>query len=385
LLATTSSEGDSLSNVLVTGGAGFVGSHTVDLLVSQGHDVVSLDSLDPAVHGEARKPPAWLNEGCRYVEGDVRDPAAVARALEGRTHVLHLAAALGVARSMYAIAESADVNATGTGVLLEALVGARGRIARLVVASSMSIYGEGAYLCAACGPVLRGVTRTLDGRPGFEPRCPSCDALLEPIPTTEEKAIEPASVYALGKYFQEVSCLTVGASVGIPALALRYFNVYGPRQALGNPYTGVAAIFCARLLNGLAPHCYEDGLQRRDFVHVSDVARANVLALFAPPSVVGPVNVGSGESRSVLEIARTLAQRLRPGIEATISGERRTGDTRHCFADGTVARAQLGFEARARFEDAIDELARAVAASGAAGPDRFDAHRSELLERGLAA
>jgi dTDP-L-rhamnose 4-epimerase len=374
-----------LAQVLVTGGAGFVGSHTVDLLVAQGHDVVSLDVLDPLVHGPERRPPTWANSGCRYIEGDVRDPAAVTRALEGRTHVLHLAASLGVARSMYAIAESADVNATGTAVLLEGIVGARARIERFVVASSMSIYGEGAYNCAACGPILRGVTRAVADGDGFEPRCPRCDAHLAPIPTTEEKAIEPGSVYAAGKSFQETVGLAVATSYGIPALALRYFNVYGPRQALANPYTGVAAIFCARLLSGHAPHCFEDGLQRRDFIHVSDVARANVLALFAPAFACGPVNVGTGESRSVLDIARVLAERLRPGVVPTIGYERRAGDTRHCFADVTAARSLLGFRAEARFEEKVDELAKTVSGKRPADPDGFEAHRRDLLERGLAA
>lgn len=373
-----------MAKILVTGGAGFVGSHTVDGLVAEGHDVVVLDSLDPRVHPD-RRPPAWLNPEARFIEGDVRDPTAVAHALEGRSHVLHLAACLGVARSMYAIVESAEVNATGTAVLLEAITARRESVERLVVASSMSIYGEGAYLCAACGPILRGVERDLDAEE-LEPRCPRCAAPLEPTPTPEEKAIEPASVYALGKYWQEVACLTVARSHAIPALALRYFNVYGPRQALGNPYTGVAAIFCARLLAGKPPHCFEDGAQRRDFVHVSDVARANVLALFAPPRVTGAVNVGSGRHRSIREIARLLAARLRPGVEPVLSGERRAGDTRHCFADVTLAAAQLGFRAEARFEEKVGELALAVAQDPTVpAPDAFDEHRDELLRRGLAA
>jgi len=372
-----------MAKVLVTGGAGFIGSHTVDRLVALGHDVASLDALEAQVHGADPRGPRWLNEGCRYYWGDCRDPAAVARAVEGRTHVLHLAAAVGVGQSMYQIARYTDVNALGTAVLLEAVAARRGEIARLVVASSMSIYGEGLYMCAACGPVDRGVARTPDEE-GFEPGCPFCGARLSPLPTPEDKVIEPGSIYALGKYYQEKACLNVGESYGVPTIALRYFNVYGPRQALSNPYTGVAAIFCSRILNGKPPFVYEDGLQRRDFVHVSDVAHANVLALTAPASVTGAINVASGEHRSVLDIARLLIERLRPGLEAHVSRERRKGDTRHCFADIALARASLAFEPKARFEDQLDELVRAVASEQVA-PDGFDAHRRELVSRGLAA
>ncbi|MEZ0227947.1 MAG: NAD-dependent epimerase/dehydratase family protein [Planctomycetota bacterium] len=372
-----------MAKVLVTGGAGFIGSHTVDRLVALGHDVACLDSLEPQVHGTDPNGPRWLNKECRYFWADCRDPGMVARALEGRTHVLHLAAAVGVGQSMYQIAKYTDVNALGTAVVLEAIAAKRADIERLVVASSMSIYGEGLYLCKACGPIDRGAIRSEED-PTFEPQCTRCGARLEPLPTPEEKVIEPGSIYALGKYFQEIACLNVGASYGIPTLALRYFNVYGPRQALSNPYTGVAAIFCSRILNGKAPFIYEDGLQRRDFVHVSDVANANVLALTAPPSVTGAVNVGSGTHRSVLDIANVLIERLRPGLEPVVSKERRKGDTRHCFADIKLARANLGFEPAARFEEKIDELVRAVASETVA-PDSFDAHRKELQTRGLAA
>jgi dTDP-L-rhamnose 4-epimerase len=376
-----------MARVLVTGGAGFIGSHTVDRLVAHGHDVTSLDSLETQVHGKDRRPPRWLNPACRYVAGDCRDVAAVTRALEGRTHVLHLAAAVGVGQSMYEITRFTDVNATGTAVLLEAVVAARDRVERLVVASSMSIYGEGLYMCAACGPILRGVARD-PGGVTFDPCCPRCGSALRPLSTPEEKAIEPASIYAAGKYYQEVACLTAGASYGIPAIALRYFNVYGPRQSLSNPYTGVASIFCSRILNGNPPHLYEDGRQRRDFVHVSDVAQANELALLAPRSVTGPLNIGSGVSRSVLDVAHALIARLRPGLQPTVAFERRAGDTRHCFADVKLARASLGYAPAARFEDTVDDLVRAaLQARTSAGEarDGFDAHRRDLLARGLAA
>ena len=371
-----------MARILVTGGAGFIGSHTIDKLVALGHDVVSLDSLDPQVHGSGPDGPAWRNAGCAYIRGDCRDPDAVAQALDGRTHVLHLAARVGVAQSLLQAARYTDVNAYGTAVLLEAIAARRARIERLVVASSMSIYGEGLSLCRACGPIDRGVTRSPDGP--HDPACPRCGARLEPSPTPEEKAVEPGSIYALGKYYQERACLSLAAAYGIPAIALRYFNVYGPRQALSNPYTGVAAIFCARILNGKRPHVFEDGEQRRDFVHVSDVVQANVLALSAPASVAGAMNVGSGESRSILDVARALIARLRPGLEPLVSNERRRGDTRHCFADVKLATALLGYAPRARFADRIDELARAAMSAGPAR-DAFDEHHRELAERGLAA
>jgi dTDP-L-rhamnose 4-epimerase len=319
--------------VLVTGGGGFIGSHLADELLRAGHSVRVLDSLVEQVHGDSQRP-AYLAEEAELIAGDVRNAEVVRGALEGVESVVHLAARVGVGPSMYEPAEYAAANTAGTGVLLEALLDHPVR--KLVVASSMSIYGEGAYEPA---PATERTREQLQ-RGEWEPRGPGGEQ-LEPVPTPETKRPSLASVYALTKYDQERLCLLHGAAYGVPAVALRFFNVYGPRQSLSNPYTGVLAIFASRLLNDHAPVVYEDGGQRRDFVHVADVARACRLALAQDGADGQAVNVGSGQSASVLEIAGALAQLLGKQIEPELSGKFRAGDIRHCFADVTLPRRGL--------------------------------------------
>jgi dTDP-L-rhamnose 4-epimerase len=352
--------------VLITGGAGFLGSHLADELLAAGHEVRALDSLVDQVHGGAR--PDYLAPEVELQVGDVRDADAVARALEGCEAVVHFAARVGVGQSMYDIAEYTSVNELGTAVLLEAL--ARRRPERLVVASSMSVYGEGLYE----GGVEIERTREQLERGEWEPG-------PRPLPTPEAKPVALASIYALNKYQQERACLIAGEAYGFPAVALRFFNVYGPRQALSNPYTGVLAIFASRLLNGRPPLVYEDGLQRRDFVSVHDVARATRLALEGGGADGRVVNVGSGSSVTVLELAERLAQVLGVEIEPVTTGEYRAGDIRHCFADVALARELLGFEPAVALEDGIAELAGWLATQTA--DDRVEAARAELARRGL--
>ncbi|HWG55068.1 MAG TPA: NAD-dependent epimerase/dehydratase family protein, partial [Gaiellaceae bacterium] len=290
-------------NVLISGGAGFIGSHLADELLAHGHRVRALDSLDPQVHrGGAR--PDYLNADVELVRGDVRDREAVAAALDGVDVVYHFAARVGVGQSMYEIADYQSVNAHGTGILLEALLDRP--VEKLVVASSMSVYGEGAYVDEGgqpCAAVER--TRAQLERGEWEPTGAGGER-LRPIPTPETKQPALASIYALGKYDQERMCLIFGSAYGIPTVALRFFNVYGTRQALSNPYTGVLAIFASRMLNGRSPLVFEDGEQRRDFVSVADVARACRLALERPDADGRVLNVGSGRSVSVLEIFEEL-------------------------------------------------------------------------------
>ena len=362
-------------SVLVTGGAGFIGSHLADELLRAGHRVRVLDSLVEQVHGESQRPD-YLDEDAELIAGDVRNGEVVRGALEGIDSVVHLAARVGVGQSMYEPAEYAAANTAGTGVLLEALLDHPVR--KLVVASSMSIYGEGAYEPA---PAQERTREQLE-RGDWDPRGPNGEQ-LEPVPTPETKERSLASIYALTKYDQERMCLLYGGAYDVPAVALRFFNVYGPRQALSNPYTGALAIFASRLLNDHAPVVYEDGHQRRDFVNVADVARATRLALERDGSDGLPVNVGSGQSASVLEIAEALARVLGKEIEPELPGKFRAGDIRHCFADVTRAREALGFEAEVPFEQGLAALAEWL--EGQAATDRFEEAAAELDRRGLTA
>jgi len=365
--------------VLITGGAGFIGSHLSDELLAHGYRVRLLDNLSPQVHGPEAKRPSYLDERAELVIGDVTNSAAVARALEGVDTVVHLAANVGVGQSMYRIREYMHTNSIGTSVLLEQL--ARRKVSRLVVASSMSVYGEGRYRSAA-GESYDQVARSFDDlRAGaWEPVDPRGGHLL-PIATPEDKVPALSSVYALSKYDQERLCLIVGQAYGIPTVALRLFNTYGTRQALSNPYTGVLAIFAARLLNGKAPAVFEDGQQRRDFVNVRDVARAFRLALRSESAVYSAINVGSGVSINIIEVARRLSQILGAPISAEITGKYRVGDIRHCFADITRARELLGYVPLVSLDDGLRELAAWLREAEAV--DRFDAARRELENRGL--
>jgi len=299
--------------VLVTGGAGFVGSHLVDALVKGGHGVRVLDNLEGQVHGG--QPPSYLNRGAEYLWGDVRDRAILQRALKGIEIVFHQAASVGVGQSMYQIEKYTSSNSLGTAVLLDLIVNERIPIKKLIVASSMSIYGEGNYRCTQCGPVFPPLRSEIQlKKRQWEMICPQCHQPVRPEPTAEDKPLFPTSVYAVSKRDQEELCLSVGRSYSIPTVALRYFNIYGPRQALSNPYTGVCAIFSARIKNGKAPLIFEDGNQSRDFVHVSDIVQANLLVLKNTKSDYGVFNVGTGRSTSIGKIAQMLIQRYGSSI-----------------------------------------------------------------------
>jgi dTDP-L-rhamnose 4-epimerase len=370
------------SKILVTGGAGFIGSHVVDRLVERGDDVIVLDNLDPQVHGPAAARAPYLPPAARFIHGDVRDPAAVATALDGVGAVIHLAAAVGVGQSMYTPHYYTSVNVDGQGVLMEAMAAEPSRWRRFVVASSMSIYGEGAYRCGAHGvvtPLPRSEERLARG--DWEPPCPLCATPLKPILTGEQKPLQHSSIYAITKKTQEELALCFGAAYGLPTLALRFFNVFGSRQALSNPYTGVAAIFMARLKNGRAPLVFEDGGQSRDFVHVSDVADAVVRALDAPAHVSGAFNVCTGRPVTVRRVAEVLAERLGLDLAPEIVGRYRAGDIRHCVGDPTRMREVLGFAARTSFAEGLDELI--AWAERQSAQDRVDASMAELERQHL--
>lgn len=369
-------------SVLVTGGAGFVGSHLVDRLLREGDRVRVFDNLDPQVHGPERKKPAWLSPEAELLVGDMRDPGAVRQALQGVDVVYHLAAAVGVGQSMYQIADYTATNTLGTAHLLQALVDSRQELDRLVVASSMSIYGEGRYV-RPDGAAPAADRRSPDQlqRHDWELRDPDGVA-LRPLPTDEGKPLDPTSIYALNKADQERMVLQVGAAYGIPSVALRFFNIFGPRQALSNPYTGVVAIFSARLLNGNPPLIFEDGEQSRDFVSVHDIVNALVLAAEEESAVGGSFNIGSGRAVSVREVAATLARVLAVDVEPEITGRYRIGDIRHCFADISRAREALGYEPKVSLEDGMAELVGWLQ-DQERPEDGVGRHAAELAARGL--
>src|SRR4051794_34009975 len=364
--------------VLITGGGGFIGSHLADELLAQGYRVRALDALVDQVHAGAERPD-YLNPDVELVVGDVRDPEAVRRGLHGVDSVVHLAARVGVGQSMYQLAEYTGANSAGTGVLLEAILDRPVR--KLVVASSMSVYGEGAYETSGGEPFDPGERTAEQLASGAWDPVDDAGRALQPVPTPESKQPALASVYALTKYDQERLCLIFGSAYDVPVVALRFFNTYGPRQALSNPYTGVLAIFASRLLNGRPPLVFEDGRQRRDFVSVSDVARACRLALERGEADGHAINVGSGRDVSVLEVAEQLASVLGVAVEPEIAGKYRAGDIRHCFADVSLAHELLGYEPRVRLEQGMAELAEWL--EGQVAEDRVDDAAAELAARGL--
>lgn len=366
--------------ILITGGAGFIGSHLADELLNFGYDVRALDNMSEQVHGEDCKRPAYLNPAVELIVGDVRDKEIVTEALQGVHAVFHFAAMVGVGQSMYEIKEYTDVNNIGTTVLLEALI--ENPVEKLIVASSMSIYGEGLYQNGT------GQKVTVSERPLEQLKTGKWEIMdadgqeLTPVPTPESKIPTLSSVYALSKYDQERLCLMVGRAYNIPTVAMRFFNVYGTRQALSNPYTGVLAIFASRFLNDNAPMIFEDGEQQRDFVHVLDVALACRLALETPEADGQVFNVGSGNNYTITEIAERLARVMgKENLAPQITGKYRVGDIRHCYADMSLAKKVLGFYPQVDFNNGLQELAEWL--EGQIAYDRVNEASAELAARGL--
>ncbi|HEY1939644.1 MAG TPA: NAD-dependent epimerase/dehydratase family protein [Candidatus Angelobacter sp.] len=369
-------------NILITGGAGFVGSHLADALLAAGHKVRILDNLDKQVHPEGL--PAYLHPEAEFVQGNMQDAAAVRGALNGIEVVFHMAAAVGVGQSMYEIEHYMGTNTQGTAVLLQELLNRKVPVEKLVLASSMSIYGEGKYLCAQYGsvaPDLRSVEQLKTKQ--WEPNCPTCGEALTPIPTDESKPLQCSSIYALSKKDQEEMCLLFGRTYQLPVVALRYFNIYGTRQALSNPYTGVAAIFASRLMNGNPPLIFEDGCQLRDFVSVQDVVRANLLAMERKEADGMALNIGSGEPISIREVAAELAQAMDSKIAAEMTQKYRAGDVRHCFADISAAKKLLGYTPQVRFRDGLKDLVQWLCSQQP--QDRAAEAAAQLTEFGLTA
>ena len=340
--------------VLITGGAGFVGSHTTDALVKAGHEVRVFDNLTLQVH---RGQHPHIPEGAEFIHGDLRDLATLSSAVQDADVIYHFAAAVGVGQSMYQISEYTATNNLGTANLFQAILDTHASPEKIVVASSMSIYGEGNYLCRECGE-MAPQPRRLDQLKAkkWETLCPTCSESLMPVPTREDKPLQCTSIYALSKKDQEEMTLLFGRTYQIPVVAFRYFNIYGTRQSLSNPYTGVCAIFASRLMNRKSPIIFEDGQQMRDFVSVQDVVQANLLAMESSGADGKALNIGSGEPVTIREIADALSDALGVQVPAEITGKYRAGDVRHCFADITQAAQLLRYQPRMRLKQGVEEL-----------------------------
>ncbi|MDP0501768.1 MAG: NAD-dependent epimerase/dehydratase family protein [Verrucomicrobiota bacterium JB022] len=367
-------------HILITGGAGFIGSHLATELLTQGHRVRVMDSLEAQVHGDTPSVPGYLHPNVEFFRGDLRNKGELQEALAGIDTVYHFAAAVGVGQSMYEVDRYTAINNQGTANLLQCLI--ERPVQRLLVASSMSVYGEGLYRQPG-GEVCSVPERSLEQlkQAQWEVRNED-DQLLEPVPTPESKQPLPSSIYALGKLDQERMCLIVGKAYNIPTTAFRFFNVYGPHQALSNPYTGVIAIFASRYLNGKQPQIFEDGQQQRDFVHVKDVARCCRLALDNERAHNEVFNVGSGQPITIEKLTQRLAEAMgRSYLGYETTGKYRVGDIRHCFADISKARDILGYTPEVRLEDGMRELAQWL--EGEIATDHTEAARSELTQRGL--
>ncbi len=368
--------------ILVTGGAGFIGSHIVDALLEEGHDVRVLDNLDPQVHGKERKIPEYFNKSAEFIFGDVCNRDAIKKAISDIEIIFHEAAVVGVGQSMYEIERYTYNNTLGTAILWDVLINEPNKVKKVLVASSMSAYGEGEYKCDKCGivhPKLRPTEQLKQHK--WEMECPNCGSECSPIPTSEEKCLVPTSIYAISKRDQEEMSLILGCAYNIPVVALRYFNVYGPRQALSNPYTGVAAIFSSRILNNSSPIIFEDGLQSRDFIHVKDIVSANLLAMENNNSDYQIFNIGCGRPVTVLEMASLLINKLNSNLDTKIVNKFREGDIRHCFADTSKIKKEIGFEAKISLEEGINDLISWVKDQSA--DDLVDLATAILEKKGL--
>jgi len=367
-------------NILVTGGAGFIGSHLVDRLISQGYKVRILDNLTPQVH--QAKIPDYLNKKAEFIKGDVTEIKDIKKAVDGIDAIFHEASVVGVGQSMYDIKKYVYQNSLGTARLLDYLANNKHSTKRLLVASSMSSYGEGLYNCKKCGPI-RPSLRTDEqmSQKKWELLCPNCKSILTPIGIPETESFKCNSIYAVTKQSQEDMSMIFGKAYGIPTTALRYFNVYGPRQSLSNPYTGVAAIFLSRLKNDNPPIIYEDGLQTRDFISVYDIADANVACLEDERSFGKIFNVGTNNPVAIKEIAEILAKLLGKNIKPTIAEKFRSGDVRHCSSDISLIKNTLGWQPSWSFEKGMQDLINWGEKQEA--KDTFDEATKELRSKGL--
>ncbi|MFX1276305.1 MAG: GDP-mannose 4,6-dehydratase [Promethearchaeota archaeon] len=343
--------------ILILGGAGFIGSHLVDELIKRDHEITVYDNLEPQVHGILNKPPDYLAKNIKFIRDDILNTDSLIQSLKDIEIVYHLAAMVGVGQSMYQIEKYVEINTLGTAKLLDILINKENDVKKLIVASSMSTYGEGGYICDHCNqvnPDLRGIDQLNEGF--WEIKCPNCGKILNPIPTNEEKPQNCTSIYALTKKEQEKMCMLIGETYGLDTTALRFFNVYGSRQSLSNPYTGVCAIFSSSLLNQNSPRIYEDGYQSRDFVHVKDVCQALILSMDKNQAKNEVFNVGTGRQITINQVAEVLTKNINSKIKPNITSKYRAGDIRHCFADISKISSKLGYKPKYTFEEGMKEL-----------------------------
>ncbi len=376
-----------IEKILVTGGAGFIGSHTVDLLIEQGYEAIILDNLEPQVHGKQPAKPDYINEEAVFIQHDIQDHAFLDKAISEVDAVIHLAALVGVGQSMYQIKRYINANTQATAVVLDILTKQEHHVKKLIVASSMSIYGEGKYRCRKCQteayPDLRNEEQLRRQR--WNQTCPGCGSPLKPVPTDEDKPLMPTSIYAQSKRHQEEMCLLIGKTYGIPTVALRYFNVYGSRQSLSNPYTGACAIFTSRILNNKSPYIFEDGNQTRDFIHAKDIAKANLNALEHARADYKAINIGTGKPITIVKLAETLVKLYsKPHLKPHISNEYRKGDIRHCYADITRAQKLLNFKPTVSLQEGLTELSQWAKTHDWGATDLFEKALKELKEKHLA-
>ncbi|MFX1396093.1 MAG: NAD-dependent epimerase/dehydratase family protein [Promethearchaeota archaeon] len=372
------------NRILVTGGAGFIGSHLIDDLLESGHDIIVYDILEPQVHGINPEVPEYLAKDIKFIRDDIKNRSALIEALNDIDVVIHLAAMVGVGQSMYQIDRYTEVNTLGTARLLDILVNEENNVKKIVVASSMSTYGEGAYSCKDCGVFYPGLRSQKQLEQGiWEIICEKCGNIAKPIPTDEHKPQDCTSIYALTKKEQEKMVLLIGDTYGINATALRLFNVYGSRQSLLNPYTGVCAIFSSSLLNNNPPTVYEDGNQTRDFVHVKDICQGFILSMKNNISKGKVYNVGSGKPITINDIAKVLCKQINPKIKPNITNKFRFGDVRHCFSDISKISSELGYSPNYNFEKAIKELVDWLRFQRGKALDKSSIANKELKDKGL--
>ena len=366
--------------VLVTGGAGFIGSFLVDKLINNGHDVTIFDNLEPQVHNG--KIPPYLNNKATFVKGDIRNYEEIKSAVTNIDIIYHYAASVGVGQSMYQIKDYVNTNELGTANLLHVLANEPHKVKKVIVASSMSIYGEGSYYCEKCRKEFHNIERTFEQlkRHTWELICPDCSSVLKAVATNESKVLGSRSVYAINKKTQEQLTLNVCKAYNIPAVALRFFNTYGPRQSLSNPYTGVAAIFISRIKNNNSPIIFEDGAQARDFVSVHDVVQASILVMNKDEANYETFNVGSGEKITIMQVANTLIKILSSKVTPTINNEFRKGDIRHCYADISKIK-EIGYVPKISFEQGMVELVEWSKTQGA--KDMVNKAYNELKDKKL--
>lgn len=375
-----------MENILITGGAGFIGSRLALALVKQGHKITVLDNLSPQIHGKnSFESPLYktINDAVVFINGDVRIFSDWEKALEGQTMVVHFAAETGTGQSMYEISKYVDVNIAGTSHLLDYLANQDHKIKKVVVASSRAIYGEGKYFCEdhkEVFPSSRKEEEMLSGQ--FEPRCPDCNNQLVLLSTDESSKINPCSIYGITKYNQEQMVLLACKSVGVDAVALRYQNVYGPGQSLSNPYTGILSIFSTRILNNNAINIFEDGLESRDFVFIDDVVNGTMLAMFEKEAKNTSYNIGSGQSTSVVQVAESLKKAYRSDVNVFVSGNFRIGDIRHNKADITKANKELSFTPEVMFDKGIKLFSDWVKTQKIQKDD-YDQSIERLIKKGL--